>query len=49
MSEILILTGEVLEKLLRSIEASDYCPLCDCHPSYGHAGNCPLGDFAPET
>lgn len=49
MGDILIISGAWLKNLLKSIVDNDYCPLCDCHPSYGHAGKCPLGDFVAET
>jgi len=36
--------GEYLENLLGSISDSDYCYLCDNHPSTGHGEGCPLND-----
>jgi hypothetical protein len=26
----------------RACDESDYCCACDCHPSHGHADDCPL-------
>ncbi len=32
------------KRLLEQINNNDYCPMCDCHPSHGHAEDCPAAE-----
>lgn len=39
---IIDIPDEYWERLKEQVEGADYCYLCDCHPSSGHAADCPL-------
>jgi hypothetical protein len=39
---------EVAEAMQRCCEETDYCYVCDNHPSHGHASTCALEQLAQE-
>jgi len=49
MSRTLVLEGQWLANLEQQIEDSDYCYLCDNHPSHGHDKNCPIATNIEDT
>lgn len=38
------LKSKHIKNLLKWIDDSDYCYLCDNHPSHGHAEDCPFNN-----